>query len=328
MAGRTIDDQLIKHLTDAHSIEEQALIQMRRAPSLAGDPRLADAFEAHIGETEAHERRVRERLEALLAEPSKVKDLAGKVGGVGMAWFAKLNPDTPGKLTAHAYSYEHMELATYELLERVAQRAGDGRTAAMAREIAGEEAAMAERLEDRFDIAVDASLREVEPDDLGEQLDKYLSDAHAIENQALSLLEGGPKIAGDPELARLFEEHLAETREQERRVTDRLETRGASPSRAQDAALRVSGFGAGGFFGAQPDTPAKLAGFAFAFEHIECASYELLQRMAERAGDPVTAELARSILAQERAMAARLRDHFDGAVDAALADTVSEPSGA
>ena len=323
MAGKTMDGQLIKHLTDAHSIEEQALVQMRRAPDLAGDPRLAEVFETHIGETETHERRVRERLEALLAEPSKVKDLAGKAGGLGMAWFAKLNPDTPGKLTAHAYSYEHMELAAYELLERVALRARDERTAAMARTTAAEEAAMAELLEDRFDVAVDASLREVGPDDLGKQLDKYIADAHALENQALSLLEGGPKVAGDAELARLFEEHLGVTHEHERRLTERLEARGSRPSRTQDAALRASGFGIGGFFGAQPDTPAKLTGFAFAFEHIECASYELLQRVAERAGDAATAELARSILGEERAMAARLRAHFDDAVGATLADTVS-----
>lgn len=328
MAGRTVDEQLIKHLTDAHSIEEQALVQMRRAPGLAGDPRLAEVFEAHIGETETHERRVRERLEALLAESSKVKDLAGKAGGVGMAWFAKLNPDTPGKLTAHAYSYEHMEIAAYELLDRIARRARDERTAAMARQTAAEEAAMVERLEDRFDIAVDASLRELGADDLGEQLNKYLADAHAIEKQAVSLLEGGPKIVGDTQLERLFEEHLAETREHERRLTERLEARGSRPSRTQDAALRASGFGAGGFFGAQPDTPAKLAGFAFAFEHIECASYELLQRVAERAGDTATAEVARSTLREERAMAARLRAHFDAAVDATLADTVAEEAGA
>jgi ferritin-like metal-binding protein YciE len=328
MARQTINEQLIKHLTDAHSIEEQALVQMRRAPALAGDPALAGVFEVHLDETETHERRVHERLGALLAEPSKVKDLAGKAGGVAMAWFAKLNPDTPGKLTAHAYSYEHMELAAYELLERVGQRARDERTVAMAREIAGEEAAMAERLEDCFDVAVDASLREVETDDLGQQLDKYIADAHGIENQALSLLEGGPKIAGDAELARLFEEHLSETREHERRLTERLEARGSRPSRTQDAALRVSGFGAGGFFGAQPDTPAKLAGFAFAFEHIESASYELLQRVAERAGDEATAKVARSILAEERAMAARLRARFDAAVDATLGDTVSEEAGA
>ncbi len=34
-------EQLTKYLTDAHSIEEQALAQMRTAPDLAGDPELA-----------------------------------------------------------------------------------------------------------------------------------------------------------------------------------------------------------------------------------------------------------------------------------------------
>ena len=327
MAELTIDEQLTKHLTDVHSIEEQALVQLRRAPGIARDPQLARVFEEHLAETEGQERRVRERLEALGAEPSKLKDLAGKAGGVGMVWFARLNPDTPGKLPAHAYSYEHMELAAYEVLERVARRAGDAETLAAAEEIAAQEAAMARRLEECFDNAVEASLAKVEPDDLGKQLDEYIRNAHAIENQSISLGEGGQKIAGDPELERLFEEHLAQTREHERRLSQRLEERGTGPSRLQDAALRAGGFGVGSFFGAQPDTPAKLAGFAFAFEHIEVASYELLWRVAERAGDPQTAELARSILAEERAMAGPLRSRFEPAMAAALEDRVVEEAG-
>ena len=47
----TIEEQLIKHLTDAHSIEEQALAQMRVAPRIAGDADLAQAFREHIAET-------------------------------------------------------------------------------------------------------------------------------------------------------------------------------------------------------------------------------------------------------------------------------------
>src|SRR5918998_6842166 len=129
----TIDEQLTKHLTDVHSIEEQALQQMRVAPRLAGDPELAQAFREHIAETEEHERRVRARLEAHGADPSKVKDLLGKAGAVGMVLFARSQPDTPGKLTAHAYSYEHMELAAYDLLALVADRAGDSDAAAVAR---------------------------------------------------------------------------------------------------------------------------------------------------------------------------------------------------
>jgi ferritin-like metal-binding protein YciE len=314
----SIEEQLVKHLTDVHSIEEQALVQMRRAPGIAGDAELARAFEEHCRETEEHERRVTRRLEAHGADPSTVKDLAGKAGGMGMVWFAKLNPDTPGKLTAHAYSYENMELAAYELLEGVADRAGDSETAAVARETGAEEEAMAERLAGLFDRAVDASLREVGPDDLGEQLNKYLADAHAIENQSLSLLTGGQKIAGDDQLASLFEEHLEQTRRHVERLEERLAQRGGSPSRLQDAALRVGGVGMGGFFRVQPDTPAKLAGFAFAFENLEVAGYELLRRVAARAGDSQTEELATSILAEERDAAQRVRSLFQPALEAAL----------
>jgi ferritin-like metal-binding protein YciE len=72
------------------------------------------------------------------------------------------------------------------------------------------------------------------------------------------------------------------------------------------------------FFGAQPDTPAKLAGFSYAFEHLEIASYELLRRVAGRAGDPETEAAADTILGEERAAADKVYAAFDAAVDAAL----------
>jgi ferritin-like metal-binding protein YciE len=88
----------------------------------------------------------------------------------------------------------------------------------------------------------------------------------------------------------------------------------------KDVGMRLGGFNVGGFFGAQPDTPAKLTGFAYAFENLEIAAYEQLSRVAERAGDHETAELARSIIGQERAMAGRLAEQWDSAVDSALED--------
>jgi ferritin-like metal-binding protein YciE len=319
MAPRPIEEQLVKYLTDVHSIEEQALTQLRRAPEIAGDPQLTGIFAEHEGETERHESLVRARLQHYAETPSTVKDLAGKAGGLGMVFFARSQPDTPGKLTAHAYSYEHLELAAYELLRRVAERAGDAETAETAAELAGEEAAMAARLAQSFDRAVDASLRDLDPDDLGAQLVKYLADAHAIEQQALQLLQSGPHIVGDAELARLFEDHLEETHEHERRIADRLDAHDADRSVLKDIVLRTGGFNVGGFFGVQPDTPAKLAGFAFAFEHLEIAAYELLARVSPRAGDHETAEVASSILAEESAMAERIGARWDQATDAALA---------
>jgi len=294
--------QLVKYLTDAHSIEEQALAQMRRAPDLV-DGSLAECFRRHLGETESQERRVRERLQAHDASPSKLKDAAGQAGGFGMVLFARSQPDTPIKLAMHAFSYEHMEVAAYELLARAAQEAGDAATAAMAEAIAGEERAMAARLADRFGEAVEQGLREVEPDDLGSQLDKYLADVHALEGQSQKLLQKSSEMDLPAPLAGAIDHHLEETEGHLRKVERRLDDRGAAPSALKDAMLRLGALNWAMFFAAQPDTPAKLAGFAYAVENLEVAAYELLKRVAERAGDAETVTLADSILAEERAAA-------------------------
>ena len=318
MPADTLQEQVVKYLTDAHSIEEQALAQMRSAPDLASDPGLAAAFREHEAETERHEQLVRDRLKVLDAKPSRLKDAVMAVGGKGFVLFARSQPDTDGKLATHAISYEHLELASYELLMRVAVRAGDDETAALAIRIRDEERAMAERLEGSFDGTVEASLREHPRDDLDKLVDKYLGDAHALEAQAESLLARGPKIGGEHELERLYAQHLAETKEQRRLVEERLSARGSSPSRLQDAAMRLGALNWGAFFAAQPDTPGKLLAFAYAFEHLEIGGYEHLKRVAARAGDGDTVALAERILAEERTAAERFAAKWDVGADASL----------
>jgi len=323
VSDRDLNEQLVKYLTDVHSIEEQALTQMRRAPEIAGDSEIAEAFRQHCHETERQEERVRALLEAAGESPSTIKDVAGKAGGVGMLLFAKLQPDTPGKLVAHAYSYEHMEVAAYELLRRVAERAGSSDTAIAAQEICDEERRMAGRLESLFDRAADASLREVAPDDLTEQLRKYLADAHAIEMQSAQMLERAPEITEPEGLARLYEEHLEETHGHEERIRNRLEAIGGTTSLLKDAGMRLGALNWGAFFQAQPDTPAKLAGFAYAFEHLEIGGYEQLKRVAERADDPETAGTVERILGEERLAARKLATRWDEAVEASLTQLVA-----
>jgi ferritin-like metal-binding protein YciE len=276
MPDRTIQEQIVKYLADVHAIEEQALPQVKAAPKIAGDPELVAAFERHIGETEDQERRVRERLEGLGGSPSK-------------------------KLVTHAYSYEHMELAAYELLSRVARRAGDVETATLAQEIAAQERAMAGRLSDNWNRAVDAVLEAVGRDDLGAQLDKYLADAHAIEEQAVQMLVVAPKIAGDELLKQAYSHHHGETKGQQERIEARLAARGAGSNVLKDTAMRIGAINWGGFFAAQPDTPVKLAGFAYAFEHLEIAAYEQLKRVADKAGDHETVTDAEAILRRSEA---------------------------
>jgi ferritin-like metal-binding protein YciE len=318
MSPNDLQEQLTSYLTDVHAIEQQALAQMHVAPGLAGDEQIAQAFSLHLPETEEHERLIRGLLESRGASPSKLKDIAGMLSGHGFGLFAAFQPDTPGKLVAHAFSYEHMEEGAYDMLGTIATRAGDDATLATARQIEAQEHAMGDRLDALFDRAAEVALRDVEPENLDRQLNTYLSDAHAIEGQSLKLLEKAVKLAEGTDLAAIYRQHLAETQRHEQRVDERLRARGSEPSTVKDAALRLGGVNWGGFFAAQPDTSAKLAVFAYAFEHLEIAAYELLGRVAQRAGDDQTYELARLIIVEETDAARIVRALFSEALDATV----------
>ena len=185
---------------------------------------------------------------------------------------------------------------------------------------------MGERRAACCDQAVEASEREKDAGGIRSELVSYLTDAHSIESQALQLLETGRAIAGFDQLADVLREYLDETRDQQRLVEERLRAHDASPSRLQNAGMRIGGVNLGGFFAAQPDTPTKLAGFAFAFEHLEIAAYELLGRVAERAGDSDTVLVARRIAGEERSAAERIAGTWDAAVDTALAELTGSSS--
>ena len=177
---------------------------------------------------------------------------------------------------------------------------------------------MAERLAGLFDAAVESSLREVGAEDIDRHLDHYLEDAHALEQQATQLLAVAPRLVDDEPLAETFRQHLEETAGHKRRVEERLEARGASPSRLKDLALRAGALNLGAFFGVQPDTTPKLAGFAYAFENLELGGYELLRRVAERAGDEETAAMASEIAAEEREAAAKVAASWERTMRAAM----------
>jgi ferritin-like metal-binding protein YciE len=193
----------------------------------------------------------------------------------------------------------------------------------MAQRIADQERAMADRLDANWDGAVQASLKAKGAEDIEKDLVKYLRDAHALEAQALQLLETGPKIAELPALADAFQEHLEQTREHQRLIDERLSAHGSRPSRFQAGAMRMGALNLGTFFKAQPDTPAKLAGFAYAFEALEIGAYELLARVARRAGDDETVAVAERILPQERAAAERVAATWDEAAGRGLSQTVA-----
>lgn len=316
--SRSTQEELVHFLSDLYSMELQAITQMVAAPDLAGDETLADHFRTHHMETEEQAAKVMARLEALGGSSSSIKNNIMKLGGKGFLLFAKLQPETPGKLVAHAYSYEAMEWAAYAILIRMAELGGDEATADVGRAIQAQERSMMRRLEAGFDLAESASHRDVSPNSLAKHVRKHLAEAHALEAQSIKLMEKAEDIAGDPQLAHVYSRHLKESRGQIALLEQRIGALGGDNSTIEDASLKLGGLNWGLFFQAQSDTPAKLAAFVYAVEHLEIAGYELLRRTARRATDSETEELCMRILAEERIMTERVEAAFDQSVRSTL----------
>ncbi|HZU39483.1 MAG TPA: DUF892 family protein [Solirubrobacteraceae bacterium] len=160
---------------------------------------------------------------------------------------------------------------------------------------------------------------------LEEQLISYLNDAHAMEMQSMTMLEKAIEIAGDLQLAQLYRGHLNDTRDHERYVKQRLEALGQSPSGMKNLAAKGAAMGIGMLAQAMPDTPAKLAGVAFAYENFEVAAYRMLRKVAEMADDPETVALCDRLIPVEQQAAALIAENLDLAVQRSLEETAGVP---
>jgi ferritin-like metal-binding protein YciE len=163
------------------------------------------------------------------------------------------------------------------------------------------------------------------PEHIEQQLIKYLSEAHAMERQALVLLRRAASIVGDEEVARIYRAHELQTKEHVRYVAERLAQHGRSPSKLKDAGLQAAGLGLGGVIRALPDTPVRVATAAFTFENLEIAAYRFIRSLAERAGDADTVAVAERILEQEEAAAELVGGTFDRSVELLLGEPGRSP---
>ena len=152
--------QLVKHIDEAYAMEQNVLRMLDGMISTTDDPELLDALEHHKLQTQNHADRMAERLEAHGKEPSTVKQIGGVLGALAKMPLDFVRADKAGRNARDAYATEHLEIASYELLRRIAQKAGDEETAHAALEIIAEEQAMAHLIESNWDTFAEVSLRE------------------------------------------------------------------------------------------------------------------------------------------------------------------------
>lgn len=154
------------------------------------------------------------------------------------------------------------------------------------------------------------------------KLVEYVQNVHAMEQNVLLMLDVLILTTKDERLAAMFREHKAETQSQERRLNERLKVLGGLSllSTGKDIAAIATAQAKGIADLWRTDKAVRNARDAFVTEHMEIAAYEVLERLASRAGDEETAEVARENRAEEEAMAGRIASEWDTFLDITLGD--------
>jgi ferritin-like metal-binding protein YciE len=155
-----LEQQLVNYIEDAHAVEQHMLWALDRMIETTEDPKMRGHLQHHRAETERHKLRLEERLEAHGVTPSAVKDTGQIFLALGKGMIDKVRSDNAGKNLRDGFVAEHLEIACYELLERVAQIAGDEATAEVARGNRADEEAMVQKIRASWDEAVRQSLQQ------------------------------------------------------------------------------------------------------------------------------------------------------------------------
>jgi len=137
-----------------------------------------------------------------------------------------------------------------------------------------------------------------------------LRNAHAMENQALSIMKPQlNRIESYPEVAKKLDQHITETVGQIRRIEEILAGLDEDHSTLKDMALSLTGSMAALGHTVAGDEILKDSFANFAFENFEIAAYKSLLTVAEAGGFRAAVAGLNANLGEEEAMADWLDAH-------------------
>jgi ferritin-like metal-binding protein YciE len=148
----TAEERLMEWLRDAHAMEAHAETMLNTlAQRTGGYPELKAQVERHLTETSRQAEDIRTCIARRGGDTSVVRDWIGKFVAISQGLGGMLVSDEIVKAAVAAYTFEHMEIACYNVLIATADSLGDVETKVICERILQEEEAMADWLARHLD---------------------------------------------------------------------------------------------------------------------------------------------------------------------------------
>jgi ferritin-like metal-binding protein YciE len=160
MALTVLEDKLHEYMADVHAMEKGVLRQLEALIAMTEDQEMRTLLTGHKAVTQQQIGRIEEQLREHGEDVSAMKDVGSQFAAALKAMGDLVRKDKPANIARDAYITEHVEIAAYELLERLALAAGDPKTAWMAKQNRTEEEAMANAVAANWDRALEQTLAE------------------------------------------------------------------------------------------------------------------------------------------------------------------------
>ncbi len=164
MATKTLHDALMDEIMDLYSAEKQLTKALPKMAKKASDPKLKQAFESHLKETEEQISRLEQAFEALDRKPraKKCEAMAGLLKeGSEVMEEAETDAVRDVMMIAAAQKVEHYEIASYGTVLEWAKQMGHDQVVKILGKTFEEEKAADQKLTKIAEAGVNAAAQEM-----------------------------------------------------------------------------------------------------------------------------------------------------------------------
>jgi ferritin-like metal-binding protein YciE len=154
----TVDELLVKQLDQAYAMEQTVSKMLDGMIRTTSDPSIVSDLETHKQETEQHAQKVKRCLEGYGESPSKLKETLGALTALIKAPADMVRGEQEMRNARDGFATEHLEIATYRVIEALAKAADDKQALQVARENIADEERMAARIQRNWERVVARSI--------------------------------------------------------------------------------------------------------------------------------------------------------------------------